>query len=284
MEYVANLVRHPPEDSIKNELFLVGSVVPSRTNWLQTKFSVLNFDKQSLKLILVFFVTVVYLLVLFLIKSFICWHANLLPEFPKRSSERSRMLVTIQICIPNTFSKQGTKIIQGNIMCVSNFHMDMYGNVLKFWCYDPNLCSPGQGGFYRFPSVHHFLTHSCLLFTEFSSACNWKQAFQSPVLPRSAEHIFCDPSYSFIYLFIYLFIFLSFLFSRREKRRKDYYRYLRQWIIEIFIITQPYKLCTERETKVEIALPRKITWLPSVNLCGIRSCLTVKMNREYNIL
>ena len=88
----------------------------------------------------------------------------------------------------------------------------------------------------------------------------------------------------FFYLFIYLFIFLSFLFSRREKRRKDYYRYLRQWIIEIFIITQPYKLCTERETKVEIALPRKITWLPSVNLCGIRSCLTVKMNREYNIL
>ena len=65
---------------------------------------------------------------------------------------------------------------------------------------------------------------------------------------------------------------------------KDYYRYLRQWIIEIFIITQPYKLCTKRETKVEIALPGKITWLPSVNLCGIRSCLTDKMNREYNIL
>ena len=92
---------------------------------------------------------------------------------------------------------------------------------------------------------------------------------------KRRTHFFCS-SYSF-------FLFFS-LFSRREKRRKDYYRYLRQWIIEIFIITQPYKLCTKRETKAEIALPRKITWLPSVNLCGIRSCLTVKMNREYNIL
>ena len=120
-------------------------------------------------------------------------------------TERSRMLVTIQTRILNTFSKQGTKIIQGNIMCVSNFHMDMYGNVLKFWCYDPNLCSPGQGGFYRFPSVHHFLTHSCLLFTEFSSACNWKEASQYPVLPRSAKHIFCDPSYSFFFCFFVIF-------------------------------------------------------------------------------
>ena len=193
-------------------------------------------------------------------------------------TERSRMLVTIQTRILNTFSKQGTKIIQGNIMCVSNFHMDMYGNVLKFWCYDPNLCSPGQGGFYRFPSVHHFLTHSCLLFTEFSSACNWKQASQSPVLFLWSHFLWSK------LFFFFFFIFLIFLFSRREKKRKDYNRYLRQWIIEIFIITQPYKLCTKRETKVEIALPRKITWLPSVNLCGIRSCLTDKMNREYNIL
>ena len=213
-------------------------------------------------------------------RCFRSYFVSLFESFQK-VTERSRMMVTIQTRILNTFSKQGTKIIQGNIMCVSNFHMDMFGNVLKFWCYDPNLCSSGQGGFYRFPSVHHFLTHSCLMFTEFSSACNWKQASQSLVLPRSAEHIWstCDPSYSFFF-----FCFLFLLFSRREKKRKDYYRYLRQWIIEIFIITQPYKLCTKRETKVEIALPRKITWLPSVNLCGIRSCLTDKMNREYNIL
>ena len=99
----------------------------------------------------------------------------------------------------------------------------------------------------------------------------------------SLRSFFCDLSYSFFFIF-YFFIFFIFLFSRREKKRNDYNRYLRQWIIEIFIITQPYKLCTKRETKVEIALPRKITWLPSVNLCGIRSCLTDKMNREYNIL
>ena len=29
-----------------------------------------------------------------------------------------------------------------------------------------------------------------------------------------------------------------------------------------------------------MALPREITWLPYVNLCGIRSCLTDKMSRE----
>ena len=196
----------------------------------------------------------------------------------QKVTERSRMLVTIQTRILNTFSKQGTKIIQGNIMCISNFHMDMYGNVLKFWCYDPNLCSSGQGGFYRFPSVHHFLTHSCLLFTEFSSACNWKQASQSPVLFLWSHFLWSKLFFFFIFLF-----FKFFLFSRREKKRKDYNRYLRQWIIEIFIITQPYKLWTKRETKV-LALPRKITWLRSVNLCGIRSCLTDKMNREYNRL
>ena len=151
-------------------------------------------------------------------RCFRSYFVSLFESFQK-VTERSRMLVTIQTRILNTFSKQGTKIIQGNIMWVSNFHMDMYGNVLKFWCYDPNLCSPGQGGFYRFPSVHHFLTHSCLLFTEFSSACNWKQAFQSPVLPRSAEHIFCDPSYSFIYLYIYLF-FCRFYFHGGRKGGK----------------------------------------------------------------
>ena len=101
----------------------------------------------------------------------------------------------------------GTKIIQGNIMWVSNFHMDMYGNVLKFWCYDPNLCSPGQGGFYRFPSVHHFLTHSCLLFTEFSSACNWKQASQSPVLFLWSHFLWSKLFFFFIFLFFKFFYF-----------------------------------------------------------------------------
>ena len=85
-------------------------------------------------------------------RCFRSYFVSLFESFQK-VTERSRMMVTIQTRILNTFSKQGTKIIQGNIMCVSNFHMDMFGNVLKFWCYDPNLCSPGQGGFYRFTSL-----------------------------------------------------------------------------------------------------------------------------------
>ena len=47
------------------------------------------------------------------------------------------------------------------------------------------------------------------------------------------------------------------LFSLREKKREV--NHLWQWIIEIFISTQPYKLCTKRETKVRMDLSRKIT-------------------------
>ena len=50
---------------MKNDFFLVGPLVSMRINWLKTKFLVLNFGKQSLKLIPVFFVTVVYLFVIF---------------------------------------------------------------------------------------------------------------------------------------------------------------------------------------------------------------------------
>ena len=64
-------------------------------------------------------------------RCFRSYFVSLFESFQK-VTERSRMLVTIQTRILNTFSKQGTKIIQGNIMCVSNFHMDMFGNVLKF--------------------------------------------------------------------------------------------------------------------------------------------------------
>ena len=42
------------------------------------------------------------------------------------------MMATIQTRILNTFSTQGTKMMQGNIMCVSNFHVHMFGNVLEF--------------------------------------------------------------------------------------------------------------------------------------------------------
>ena len=43
-------VKHPPEDNVKNVFLLVGPLDPMRTNWLQTKFSVLNFSKQSLNI------------------------------------------------------------------------------------------------------------------------------------------------------------------------------------------------------------------------------------------
>ena len=43
-------IKYPPEDDAKNDFLLVGPLVPIRTNWLQTKFSVLNFSKQSLNI------------------------------------------------------------------------------------------------------------------------------------------------------------------------------------------------------------------------------------------
>ena len=41
-------IKYPPEDDAKNDFLLVGPLVPIRTNWLQTKFLVLNFSRQSL--------------------------------------------------------------------------------------------------------------------------------------------------------------------------------------------------------------------------------------------
>ena len=122
----------------------------------------------------------------------------------------------------------------------------------------PLLSWPREILFFSF--VHHFLTHSCLMFTEFSSACNWKQISQSPASKRRTY--FCDPrfSFSFFWLSEIKKIFFSFvLYSPRERKRKDNYRYLWQWIIEIFVITQPNKLCIKREIIVEIVLSKKKT-------------------------
>ena len=68
----------------------------------------------------------------------------------------------------------------------------------------------------------------------------------------------------FLFLFFWLSeikkIFFSFvLYSPTEEKRKDNYRYLWQWIIEIFVITQPNKLCIKREIIVEIVLSKKKT-------------------------
>ena len=111
-----------------------------------------------------------------------------------------------------------------------------------------------------FPFVHHFLTHSCLMFTEFSSACNWKQISQSPASKRRTYFL-----WSKVFFFFFLTewnkkIFFSFvLYSPTEEKRKDNYRYLWQWIIEISVITQPNKLFIKRETIVEIVLSKKKT-------------------------
>ena len=89
----------------------------------------------------------------------------------QKVTERSRMVVTFQHCvIINTFNRQSTKTKQDNILCASNFHVEMFSNCIVMpWS----------------------------LFTEFSSACNWKQTSQSPALECWSECIFCCPKFSF---------------------------------------------------------------------------------------
>ena len=90
--------------------------------------------------------------------------------------------------------------------------------------------------------------------------CNWKQISQSPASKRRTYFL-----WSKVFFFFFLTewnkkIFFSFvLYSPTEEKRKDNYRYLWQWIIEIFVITQPNKLFIKRETIVEIVLSQKKT-------------------------
>ena len=145
-------------------------------------------------------------------------------------------------------------------MCVSNFQVHLFTNVLKFWCYEPNLCSPGQRRFYFFPSyITFWITDAKFLYRDFLLAIGNKPL---NLLPRGAEHIFVIQGFLFLFFdWVKWKIFFSFvLFSSREKKRKDNYLYLWQWIIEIFIITQPYELCAKRGTKVGMVLSRKLTY------------------------
>ena len=90
--------------------------------------------------------------------------------------------------------------------------------------------------------------------------CNCKQISQSPASKRRTYFL-----WSKVFFFFFLTewnkkIFFSFvLYSPTEEKRKDNYRYLWQWIIEIFVITQPNKLFIKRETIVEIVLSKKKT-------------------------
>ena len=85
-----------------------------------------------------------------------------------------------------------------------------------------------------FLSVHHFLTHSCLIFREFSSASNWKRTSQSLASKRRTH----------------FFVIQGFVFSYWVKL-KTFFNFV--------LFSQPYKLCTKRETNVGMVLSRKIT-------------------------
>ena len=91
--------------------------------------------------------------------------------------ERFRKMITIMIqhcIILDTFNRQSTKPKQDSILCVSNFPM----NNLKFWCFDSNCSWPlAISQILCFPFIHHFLTH--FVTRQVSSACNWKQTYQS---------------------------------------------------------------------------------------------------------
>ena len=140
-------------------------------------------------------------------RCFRSYFVSLFESFQK-VTERSRMLVTIQTRILNTFSKQGTKIIQGNIMWVSNFHMDMYGNVLKFWCYDPNLCSPGQGGFYRFTSL--FDSQLLIVYRVFFCLQLETSLSVSGPATKRRTHFLWSKLFFFVFNFIFFFFFFFF--------------------------------------------------------------------------
>ena len=127
-------------------------------------------------------------------------------------------------------------------MCVSNFQLHLFTNVLKFWC-----------------AIQTFV----LLAREDSSFSRRISLFYSQLLNIYGVFFFlqletnfsvsCLEVQNILIHWVRLRIFLVlFYFHRGSKKRKDDYRYLCQWIIEIFIITQPYKLCTKRETKVGI--------------------------------
>ena len=100
------------------------------------------------------------------------------------------------------------------------------------------------------------------VYREISSTCNWKQTSQSPARIESQNTFFVIQGFLFLFFdWVKWKIFFSFvLFSSREKKRKDNYPYLWQWIIEIFIITQPYELCAKRETKIGMVLSIKLTY------------------------
>ena len=115
--------------------------------------------------------------------------------------------------IQNTFGTQGTKIIQGNIMCESNFHMYMFGNVLKFWCYDPTFILLAKADSVVFPSyITFWLTVTQSLQSFFLLAIGNK-----PLSLRSCLE--AQNTFFVIQVFPFFFFFF-FNFHRGRKRGK----------------------------------------------------------------
>ena len=114
-----------------------------------------------------------------------------------------------------------------------------------------------------FHFVHHFLNHRCEMFIErfLLLAIGNKPLNLLPGSNRRTHFLWSKVFFFFFFDWVKWKIIFSFvLFSSREKKRKDNYPYLWQWIIEIFIITQPYELCAKRETKIGMVLSRKLTY------------------------
>ena len=65
-------------------------------------------------------------------------------------------------------------------MCIKSPHTHFHKRSQIWMLRSKPFFSLGQARFWCFPFVHHVLTDSCLMFTEFSSTSNWKQTSQSP--------------------------------------------------------------------------------------------------------
>ena len=126
--------------------------------------------------------------------------------------------------------------------------MHLLTNVHKFWCYDLNLCSPGQGRFFFF-SLRTSLFDSQLLNVYRVFFCLQLDTNLSVPCLEAQSTFFAIQVVLFFFFFYWVkwkIFFSLVLFSPMEKKRKDNYRYLWQWIITIFTITQPYS-CTLNE-------------------------------------
>ena len=113
-----------------------------------------------------------------------------------------------------------------------------------------------------FPFLNHFLTHTCLMFTEFSSTCSCKQTSQFPASKRRMHFFY--PGGSFFLQWVKLKIYFSFgLFSLREKKRGK----ITICGSQKSSLTHGLTSCVlDEKQKQGWFLSRKITYLPSLSI------------------